>query len=121
MQKISIRVRGSPALKLLIDTSEKGSASIVTDSSAMARVEVEVLISVGLICVAANTELNRPQANTISPAHNIEMKRLRKAKARFVIDDASLWSKTTLTQSTMRLTKLFGGGATGRLPRFNSI
>src|SRR5207247_6096092 len=99
MQKISIRVRGSPALKLPSDASEKGSACIVTDSRAMARVVVDVLISVGLICVAADDTLNRPPANTMNPAQNIEMKRLRNARTRFVIDDASLWSKTTVTQS----------------------
>src|ERR1700674_1818374 len=84
MQKISIRVRGSPALKFPSEASEKGSACIVTDSSAMAPVVVDVLISVGLICGAARAAPDRPPANTTSPAHNIEMKRLRNAKTRFV-------------------------------------
>src|SRR6266849_10820221 len=99
MQKISMRVRGSAALKFPSEESEKGSACIVTDSSAMARVEEDVLISVGLIWAAASAALNRPPANATSAAHNIEMKRLRNAKARFVIRRMPLWSRTTLIQS----------------------
>ena len=94
MTKRVMRVRGSLGAKLASDDSEKGSALIVTDSSATARVEpAETLINVGLRLGAAETGARAPHNNMATPAHTLAAKRLLEAKARFLIGVCSLCQK----------------------------
>ena len=79
-----MRVRGSLLLKFAAPLREKGSALIDTDSTAMARVEVEVLNNTGLRS-APDALVKPPQTSAARPAHTTELRRLRGANDRFLI------------------------------------
>jgi hypothetical protein len=79
MQKTVMRVRGSAGLKFAAPFKVKGSARIDTDSSATARVELDDTLNNDGAAEAL------PHKSAATPAHKIDTKHLRKAKARILI------------------------------------